>query len=392
MDRKQVTPIPTDIKQSIWVHCASLGEFEQGRPIIEGLKARYPDQPIVLTFFSPSGYRIRKNYEQVDHVTYLPFDLKSNMLDFVNKIDPILCILVKYELWPNMLYVLQKRSCPTILIGAYFRETHHYFNWFGMPFRRMLHKIDRIFVQDQSSLIRLSSIRYRNAIHAGDPRLDRVQAIAQQAVEYPNIEAFCGKAPIWVWGSTWPEDEQLLHQLLPQLPKGWKIILVPHEVDQKHLDQLSQQFGEHAGLYSQTEDWTAKRICIIDRIGLLAYIYRYAHLAYIGGGFGKGIHSIQEAFIYKIPAIFGPNYTGFREARMLVAMKGAFSVSDSQELEAIWKDLQAGDHYIRAQEAIQGFINQNIGATPKILKVIETDYLPDHSASTSITADPTLTQ
>jgi len=353
----------------VWFHAASLGEFEQGRPVIEQLKRDQPDTKILLTFFSPSGYEVRKNYAGADIVSYLPLDIPGNAWYFVNLVKPSKAIFIKYEFWPNYLKALKNTNVPVYSISAIFRPEQVFFKSYGKWYLKLLGTFTHIFVQDKVSLDLLQKYHITNASVCGDTRFDRVYDLFTQAKQLPLIEEFVMNAPeVIVAGSTWPGDEELLVRYLKLHPQV-KLILVPHEVHNGHILAISKLLDGRFVRYSEAtpENVKSTNCLVVDVIGVLSSIYRYAHVAYIGGGFGVGIHNTLEAAVYGIPVVFGPNYQKFREARELIAVGGAFSISNYVILEAqidrLLKDKQAGK--------IAGeYVKQNTGATNQICKVI----------------------
>ena len=353
----------------VWFHAASLGEFEQGRPVIEQLKREQPTTKILLTFFSPSGYEVRKNYTGADIVSYLPLDTPGNARSFVNMVKPSKVIFIKYEFWPNYLRALKDTNVPVFSISAIFRQEQVFFKGYGKWYLGLLRTFSHIFVQDKVSLDLLEKHQINNASVCGDTRFDRVYDLFRQAKQLPLIEEFVKNAPeVIVAGSTWPKDEKLLVSYLKQHPDV-KLVLVPHEVHASHISGISGLLDGRFVRYSEaTSDNVKTTNClVVDVIGVLSSIYRYANVAYIGGGFGVGIHNTLEAAVYGIPVVFGPNHLKFREARELIAIGGAFSVSDYVSLEAqfdrLLKDKEAGK--------IAGeYVKQKTGATSQICKII----------------------
>ena len=353
----------------VWFHAASLGEFEQGRPVIEQLKREQPTTKILLTFFSPSGYEVRKNYTGADIVSYLPLDTPGNARSFVNMVKPSKVIFIKYEFWPNYLRALKDTNVPVFSISAIFRPEQVFFKGYGKWYLGLLRTFSHIFVQDKVSLDLLEKHQIKNASVCGDTRFDRVYDLFRQAKQLPLIEEFVKNAPeVIVAGSTWPKDEKLLVSYLKQHPDV-KLVLVPHEVHASHISGISGLLDGRFVRYSEaTSDNVKTTNClVVDVIGVLSSIYRYANVAYIGGGFGVGIHNTLEAAVYGIPVVFGPNHLKFREARELIAIGGAFSVSDYVSLEAqfdrLLKDKEAGK--------IAGeYVKQKTGATSQICKII----------------------
>ena len=353
----------------VWFHAASLGEFEQGRPVIEQLKREQPDVKILLTFFSPSGYEVRKNYAGVNIISYLPLDTPRAARKFVNLVNPSKAVFIKYEFWPNYLKALKAKNIPVYSISATFRTNQVFFQWYGKWYKNLLKTFRHIFVQDQNSQDLLLVHGIKNVSIAGDTRFDRVADLGKQAKSIPFIEAFvAGVQKVIVAGSSWPKDEELLVRYL-KLHPDIKLIIVPHEIDYSHITEISKLLGGKFIRYSEanTENLQTTNCLVVDTIGLLSSIYRYANVAYIGGGFGVGIHNTLEAAVYGIPVVFGPNYQKFREARELIAIGGAFSISNYVVLEAqfdrLLKDNQAGK--------IAGeYVKNNTGATELIIKEI----------------------
>ena len=353
----------------VWFHAASLGEFEQGRPVIEQLKKQQPDTKILLTFFSPSGYEIRKNYALADIVSYLPLDTASAAKKFVEMLNPSKAIFIKYEFWPNYLQALKAAGIPVYSISAIFRPGQIFFRWYGQWYKKLLQGIDHIFVQDKASLDLLKTHGVDKVSIACDTRFDRVADLAAQAKTIPLVEAFVKDTEkVIVAGSSWPKDEELLVRYL-KLHPDVKMILVPHEIHAAHIMGISKLLNGNFVAYTEaTEQNVQTANClVVDTIGLLSSIYRYGHVAYIGGGFGVGIHNTLEAAVWNVPVVFGPMYEKFREARDLIAIGGAFSIPDSETLEekldALLKDEKAG---VIAGE----YVKQNTGATKLILKEI----------------------
>jgi len=350
----------------VWFHAASLGEFEQGRPVIERLKAENPETKILLTFFSPSGYEIRKNYNGADIVSYLPLDTYFAARNFVKLVRPSKAVFVKYEFWPNYLLALQQADVPVYSISAIFRESQVFFKVYGGWYRSLLRVFSHIFVQDNASLDLLKKYDITNASVCGDTRFDRVYDLYSQAKQLPLIEEFAkGGQPIIVAGSTWPKDEELLVQYL-KLQPDLKIILVPHEVHQSHILEISKLLDGKFVRYSEanSENLAQANCLVVDVVGILSSIYRYANVAYIGGGFGVGIHNTLEAAVWHVPVVFGLNYQRFREARELISVGGAFAISNytllETQLNRLLKDEQAG-------KMAGEYVKNNTGATQLIL-------------------------
>lgn len=370
--------------KTLWLHAASLGEFEQGRPVIEAFRKQFPGWKIVLTFFSPSGYEIRKNYPQADFIFYLPADTRRNARDFLDLIKPDAAIFVKYEFWANHLFELKKRDIPTLLVSALFREKQPFFQWWGGFWRNMLGCFSHVFVQNQDSAKLLQGIGFQNVTVAGDTRVDRVLKIAEGAKENEIVAAF-QKSPsenalcdLLIAGSTWPPDESLIAEALRRsATDDMKVVFAPHDPSPKSVSHLlallpGDEFGTSLP-YSQATPETARQaFClIIDNVGMLNTLYRYGKIAYIGGGFGKGIHNTLEPAAFGLPIIFGPKYEKFEEARQFVARGGAFSVKNSEELEIVLQKLRDPAFYEKASQAVQEYLEESKGATERILSFLK---------------------
>jgi len=358
----------------LWFHCASLGEFEQGRPVIEKVKQQYPQYKIVLTFFSPSGYEIRKNYDGADVVAYLPVDTKRNARIFLERVNPQKAFFVKYEFWYHYIAELKKRRIPLYLISGIFRENQQFFKhspW-GKWYRKMLYGFEHFFVQNEKSADLLKDIGINNYTISGDTRFDRVAAIANSAKTFENVEKFKGNSLTLVAGSTWKADEELLSAFINN-SSGIKFIIAPHEVHPPNINRIHQLLKKPAISFSniQNADPEPYDVLIIDSIGILSSLYQYGNVAYIGGGFGVGIHNILEAATFKLPVIFGPNYQKFQEAVDLVAQKGAFPVTDTNELnDALNKLLSDEKARKKASDVCKNYVEKNVGSTKLIIKKV----------------------
>lgn len=321
-----------------WFHCASLGEFEQGRPVMEELKTREPDLEILLTFFSPSGYEIRKDYPLARAVAYLPADTKRNARRFIDAVDPVGVYFVKYEFWYHYLRYLKKKGIPVFLISGIFRRRHFFFRWYGKWFRRMLNCFDHLYVQTEESAGLLRDHGITRCTVSGDTRFDRVVRIAGQAREIPAVRDFKAAGKLLVAGSTWPPDEKILARYDKSGKAGYRMVIVPHETGYRHLSEIEKYFGPGTVRLSRLsggEKNSAFRVLLIDSVGILSSVYRYAEIAYVGGGFGKGIHNILEPAVYGVPVIFGPSWQKFREAGELIRAGGAFDISGYADLEQV---------------------------------------------------------
>jgi len=356
-----------------WFHCASLGEFEQGRPLIEKFKEMYPDYSILLTFFSPSGFEIRKNYDKADFVFYLPVDTHRNALQFIKYIQPRVAFFVKYEYWYNYISIMHRYNIPIFIVSAIFRTGQPFFRWYGTWFRKQLGKITFFFTQNEISQKLLHSISITKCLISGDTRFDRVAQIAVQKRSFPIIEKFVDKKSTLVAGSTWPTDDEVLSTVIGHSDYNLKYIIAPHEINHDKIDLLIKKNKLKGIKYSDADEDTIHKydILFIDSIGMLAFLYRYADIAYIGGGFGKGIHNILEAVTFGKPVLFGPNYTKFQEAKDLISEQGAFSIKNEVELRNIIEKLFNDElFYQKCVDACNDYILRNLGATAKILKQV----------------------
>jgi 3-deoxy-D-manno-octulosonic-acid transferase len=359
-------------KKIAWFHCASLGEFEQGRPVLEAFRKKYPEFRIFLTFFSPSGYEVRHRYDQAEWVFYLPSDTKVNAKKFLNLVKPEVVFFIKYEYWFNFLDEIAVRKIPVYIVSAIFRKGQHFFTWYGGWFRKRLKKINWFFLQDDESKNLLQSIGIERCSVSGDTRFDRVFSIANQKREFEVLRKFCGDSKVFLSGSTWPEDERILLSLINKTEKI-KFILAPHEVDSSRINELVAKIDGKVIKLSEagTQDVSAYNVLVIDSIGILAYLYKYATISYIGGGFGSGIHNILEAAAFGVPVIFGPDYKKFREARDLISLGGAVSIHDYQGFESAFQKLMNDPGFQEASGKIcSEYVADKKGATEKILEKI----------------------
>lgn len=370
--REKIREIRKGPERLVWFHAASLGEFEQGRPVMEALKQEQPDTRILLTFFSPSGYEIRKNYQGADYIFYLPSDTPANARFLVEHLKPDAAVFVKYEFWYNYLHELYKHHIPVYLISAIFRPEQPFFKSWGGLHRKMLHFFTRLFVQDEESVKLLTSIGISNAVQTGDTRFDRVQQIAGQARNIEKAEKFLNGAPAVVCGSTWPPDEELLFNYINHYSGPYKWVIVPHEIGESHLKSIFEKCRKKIARYTdETQDVSEADVLLIDCIGLLSSLYRYGNIAYIGGGFGVGIHNTLEAAVYGIPVIFGPKYQKFNEAVSLLRQGGAFSIRNGQELNDLLNTLTTAPRSVtEAGQKARDYVDSQVGATDCILKYL----------------------
>ncbi len=356
----------------IWMHCASLGEFEQGRPVIEALRRGRADLKIVLTFFSPSGYEVRKGYAGADCIIYLPSDTAANASRLVKMLNPEFVIFVKYEFWNNYISELYRNQIPLYLISAIFRPGQHFFKWHGAFFRKMLGKFRMIFVQDKQSLELLSSIGLNNMMFSGDTRFDRVAEIADSAREIPLLEKFRGDERLFLAGSSWRPDEEIICRYINSYPGKMKWVFAPHMIDKQNIDRLEKLFEVPVARFSAYDPAVSEaRVLIIDNIGMLSSAYRYASIAEVGGGFGTGIHNVLEPACWGIPVLFGPNHLKFREAVELIISGGGRSFQSYDEFEKTVDEWLSNEiSYIDSAKAAGTFVKENIGATDIIIQEI----------------------
>lgn len=383
----------------VWFHAASLGEFEQGRPLIEQLRATHPEYKILLTFFSPSGYEVRKNYEGADIVCYLPLDTISNARRFLRAVHPVMAFFIKYEFWYNYLHILRHRGVPVYSVSSIFRPGQVFFKWYGRNYAKVLHCITHFFVQNEVSLQLLKGIGIDEATVVGDTRFDRVLQIKEQAKKLPIVEAFkgingkgdackedlsedackddlsengCKGCNVFVAGSSWQPDEDIFIRFFNDHP-DWKLIIAPHVIGEDHLAYILDKLQMKAVRYTQaTEQSAAEARClIIDCFGLLSTIYRYGEIAYVGGGFGVGIHNVPEAAVWGVPVLFGPNNKRFQEAQDLLACKGSFEVTDYDSFNTIISRLISDDKFRhQCGEASANYVKSRSGATDIIMKSV----------------------
>lgn len=365
--------------QYIWFHAASLGEFEQGRPLMEQIRREHPQYKILLTFFSPSGYEVRKNYAGADIICYLPIDTIGNARKFLRTVRPVMAFFIKYEFWYNYLHVLKHRQIPTYSVSSIFRKDQVFFKWYGRHYGKVLNCFTRFFVQNEESRRLLATIGIHDVDVVGDTRFDRVLQIKEAAKQLPIVESFVqgtadGKrAKVFVAGSSWLPDEEIFIPFFNK-HKDWKLIIAPHVIGEDHLKQIDQLLDRKTVRYTQaTEAAASEADCLlIDCFGLLSSVYHYGDISYVGGGFGVGIHNVLEAAVWDMPVIFGPNNERFREAQGLKKAQGGFDIVSAEDFERIMSRLMTDASYLHdcGQHAGQ-FVEGMTGATPKILRRIQ---------------------
>lgn len=357
----------------IWIHTASLGEFEQGLPVIKKLRSSYPDHKILVTFFSPSGYEVKKNSEEAHLITYLPMDTANNVERFLEVAQPVLAIFVKYEVWPNYLRGLKKRNVPTLMISGRFASSQVFFRWYGSFMRRALNAFTHLFVQDDTSLKLLKGIDMQNSSISGDTRFDRVSEILERDNRLSFMEEFKGNSLCLVLGSSWQEDELLLAHYLQEKTTSLKIVIAPHDIKEGHLNTIKESvLGKHI-FYSEIEgqDISKYQVLILDTIGLLTKVYSYADIAYVGGGFATGLHNTLEPAVFGIPVIIGPQYDGFNEARELVTLGGISVVDSATSFSRVIEHLVRDSSFREKIGMINArYIKDQRGASKKILSYI----------------------
>jgi len=363
-----------DEENIVWFHSASLGEFEQGRPVIESYKEKYPDCKILLTFFSPSGYEVRKNYEGADFIFYLPPDFAGNAKRFMDIVNPKLAFFIKYEFWHHYLKELKKRNVPTYIFSTIFRSGQLFFKSYGSFHRRMLSAFTHLFVQNQESLELLKGIGMSNTTLTGDTRFDRVYSIATGSKSLPKVEDFSQDRPVLIAGSTWPKDEDSIIQYLNESENNYKYIIAAHEVDESHINAITSKINKSWVRYTDAskQEINQAEVLVIDCIGILSSLYRYGTVAYIGGGFGRGIHNTLEAATFGLPIIFGPNYHKFQEAKDLIEIGASNSYEKYDELKDLlddyFKNVKKREN--SGQES-KNYVDKMRGASLKILSEIK---------------------
>ena len=353
----------------VWFHAASLGEFEQGRPLMEQLRQDHPEYKILLTFFSPSGYEVRKNYEGADIITYLPLDTITNARRFLRTVRPVMAFFIKYEFWYNYLHILKHRHIPVYSVSSIFRPDQVFFKWYGRQYGRVLNCFTHFFVQNTISKELLAKIGITNVTIVGDTRFDRVLQIKEAARQLHVVEAFKEDYKLFVAGSSWPPDEEIFIRYFNE-HKDWKLIIAPHVIGEDHLEQIEKLLaGRKIVRYkdAKEDDVKAADVLIINCYGLLSSIYHYGDVAYVGGGFGVGIHNLLEAAVWDVPVFFGPNNQKFQEAQAL-KQNGGFEIHDYEEFERQMNRFASDAQYLKEQGQLAGqFVKGQAGATAKVL-------------------------
>ena len=361
----------------VWFHAASLGEFEQGRPLMERLRKEHPEYKILLTFFSPSGYEVRKNYEGADIICYLPLDTPINAIRFLRLVRPVMAFFIKYEFWYNYLHILKHRNVPVYSVSSTFRPDQVFFKWYGRQYGRVLNCFTHFFVQNEQSKQLLAKIRITNVSVVGDTRFDRVLQIKEAAKQLPIVEAFLKPSPcfkVFVAGSSWPPDEEIFIKYFNK-HKDWKLIIAPHVIGEDHLSQIEKllegrKVVRYSGLSGESDLSDDCEVLIIDCFGLLSSIYHYGDVAYVGGGFGVGIHNLLEAAVWDIPVFFGPNNQKFQEAQGL-KQNGGFEISNYEDFERQMNRFASENDYLQEQGRKAGqFVQSLAGATEKVMTSI----------------------
>lgn len=377
--RKQWDRLKSDDSDAewIWFHVSSLGEFEQGLPLIEKIKERYPKYKLLLTFFSPSGYEPRKNFQLADKVAYMPSDTLTNAKRLVDNFNIKAAFFVKYDFWFNYMKVLNDNDIPLYYISALLHSNHYFFKFYASWFRKQLRYVKHYFVQNEETENLLKSIGIVNVTVTGDTRFDRVYDIARQSQSFPEIENFINGRKCIIAGSSWQTDERFLIPFIERMPENYCMIIAPHDISDSHINQITSQLKDYR-LYTEIQQPTANsqspKVLVVNTIGILKKIYRYARFAYVGGGFMSSIHNTQEALVYGCPVVIGPKYHKFVEAVDLVKEGGMFSVSNQQELNDIFERLINDEvFYDKVSNICQDYVKLSIGATEKILNYLQAD-------------------
>lgn len=360
--------------KKVWLHFASLGEFEQGKPLLQAIRKEHPEKEIVITFFSPSGYEVRKNSPLGDYILYLPLDTTENAVKFLELFKPELAIFNKYEYWYHFYKETNKRNIPIYVTSAIFRPNQIFFKWYGGFNRKILSFVTHFFVQNKESAELLNGLGFNNFTVCGDTRFDSVLDLAKNKKEFPLIAEFKGNGNLIIAGSTWSADEALIAEYIKSLDDNWKVIFAPHEIGGNKIAGLASWLGEKSVRYSELSNRSKQlnssvKCVIIDNIGMLSSLYSYGEIAYIGGGFGVGIHNTLEAAAWGLPVVFGSNYQKFQEAKDLISLGGGFTIANQQELNSVFdKLLNEPELRKNAGEKAKNYVAQNTGATNVIMK------------------------
>lgn len=364
----------------IWFHAASLGEFEQGRPIMEAIRREHPGYKILLTFFSPSGYEVRKNYDGADVVVYLPIDTKRNARRFLRLTNPVMAFFIKYEFWSNYLHILKERHVPTFSVSSIFRPNQIFFRAYGKGYGKVLDCFTHFFVQNEESRDLLKSIGIDCVSVTGDTRFDRVLQIRDAGKSLPIVENFVGgtaedRPRVFIAGSSWPPDEDIFIRYFNE-HRDWKLIIAPHVIGDDHMKQILGKLERKTVRYTEatTENVVGAECLIIDCFGLLSSIYRYADVTYVGGGFGVGIHNVLEAAVWRKPVIFGPNNKNFQEAQGLLKAGGGFEITSYDDFVGVMRKLADDKALEQSRERAGGFVESLAGATRQIMKEVKFDF------------------
>lgn len=364
----------------IWFHAASLGEFEQGRPIMEAIRREHPGYKILLTFFSPSGYEVRKNYDGADVVVYLPIDTKRNARRFLRLTNPVMAFFIKYEFWSNYLHMLKERHVPTFSVSSIFRPNQIFFRAYGKGYGKVLDCFTHFFVQNEESRDLLKSIGIDCVSVTGDTRFDRVLQIRDAGKSLPIVENFVGgtveeRPHVFIAGSSWPPDEDIFIRYFNE-HRDWKLIIAPHVIGDDHMKQILGKLERKTVRYTEatTENVVGAECLIIDCFGLLSSIYRYADVTYVGGGFGVGIHNVLEAAVWRKPVIFGPNNKNFQEAQGLLKAGGGFEITSYDDFVGVMRKLADDKALEQSRERAGGFVESLAGATRQIMKEVKFDF------------------
>lgn len=368
---RKTLPITKRDGKWIWFHAASLGEFEQGRPLMEAIKQQHPEYSIALSFFSPSGYEIRKDYPFADEVTYLPTDTPKHAKQWLERHHFVAAFFIKYEFWFNYMRALKQKGIPLFYTSLILNPKQYFFQWYGRWFRKQLCNIAHFYVQDETTSQLLHSIGFDNVSICGDTRFDRVAAIAKTTKSFPEIERFIDGRKCIIAGSSWQPDEQLLTKFIMTMPDDYCFIMAPHDISESHITQIKAQLNDYQ-LFTELDTEKHSKVLVLNIIGILSQLYQYARFVYIGGGFGINIHNIQEPVSFGCPVVFGPKHKSFKEAVDLVALGGAFTITNETQLKAIFNRLMHDEaFYSTASNTCNAYLKKQVGATESIMSVFK---------------------